>query len=137
MRKFIGIILMAIALCGCNDSDDINEIFMNRDWKLSFFREGVTPPQPLPQDKIYILRFYDGSFAASSTNGAEITGNWSADSKTRDFACTNIRTNSIAESDITASKMVTFLRKATHYDGDANWLQIKQTENVYMQFYNR
>ncbi len=136
MKKFIGIILMAIALCGCNNSDDINEIFINRNWTLSFFQEGTTRT-PSPEKENYIIRFYDGSFAASSTNGAEITGNWSADSKTRDFACTNIRTNSIAESDITASKMVTFLRKATHYDGDANWLQIKQTDNVYMQFHNK
>lgn len=136
MKKVIWIICMTIALCSCNDSDDINEIFMNRNWTLSFFQEGTTRT-PSPEKENYIIRFYEGSFVASSTNGAEITGNWSADNKTRDFACTNIRTNSKAESDATAGKMTTFLKKATHYEGDANWLKIKQTDNVYMQFYNR
>ena len=32
--------------------------------------------------------------------------------------------------------MVQILTHAKKYSGDTNWLQIKQQENVYMQFYN-
>jgi hypothetical protein len=65
-------------------------------------------------------------------------GNWQADNKNRTLRCTNVRVGegSIAK-DTTATKMKLFLEKASSYNGDANWLQIRQQDNVYMQFHNR
>ena len=59
MKKFIWIICMTIALCSCNDSDNINEIFMNRNWTLSFFQEGTTRT-PSPEKENYIIIDKDG-----------------------------------------------------------------------------
>lgn len=126
---------MAIFMTSCNNSDDLNEIFQNNTWKLSFFREG-TSNTAVKGD--YNVKFYDNSFTATTPSGAAISGMWKADNKSRTFNCTNIRvSNGNIGNDTTAIKMKTFFEKATTYQGDANYLQIKQQNNVFMQFHNR
>lgn len=135
MKKIFIAIISAILFAGCDNSDDLGEIFQNHTWKLSFFQEGVT--RSIAKDG-YIIRFYESSFTANTPSGAAIVGNWQADNKNRALQCTNIRISegSIAN-DTTAMKMKLFLEKASSYNGDANWLQIRQQSNVYMQFHNR
>lgn len=135
-KKFTYAILLAIAACiaGCNNEDDITDIFMNRTWTLAFFNEGTTIT---PVKNEYKIRFYDSSFSATTPNGAIIAGNWEADGKSRTFRCTSISTNGNISSDTTTQKMKMFLQKANEYAGDITYLQIKQQKNVYMQFYNR
>lgn len=135
MRKILFILITAITLTGCDNSDDLSEIFQNRTWQLAFFQEGTT--RNIAKDG-YSIRFYESSFTANTPSGAAIIGNWQADNKKRTMRCSNVRINegSIAN-DTTATKMKLFLEKASSYNGDANWLQIRQQNNVYMQFHNR
>ncbi|MBQ6693975.1 MAG: hypothetical protein IJN24_03770 [Bacteroidaceae bacterium] len=141
MNKSIQILGLLLAMCtassltSCNEGDDIDDIFLNRTWKLAFFREGnITTGAK----EGYEIRFYENSFTATTPGGATISGNWHADNKERTFNCTQVRviSGSIA-GDTTATKMRTFLEKATAYKGDTNYLQIIQQSNILMQFYNR
>lgn len=135
MKKILYLITVALIFASCNNSDDLNEIFQSRTWKLSFFQEGTT--RNIAKEG-YSIMFYEGSFTANTPSGAAISGNWQADNKSRTMRCTNVRVvqGNIAK-DTTATKMKQFLERASSYNGDANWLQIRQQSNVYMQFHNR
>lgn len=39
--------------------------------------------------------------------------------------------------DTIGEKMLNIFTNAKSYEGDTNWLQIKQQKNTYMQFYSR
>ena len=132
--KKILFIFIAVVICSCNDSDDIAEIFMNKTWKLSFIQEGT---ERVNAKDGYTMIFYENVFAISTPNGSDITGRWTVDNESRRLQCSEIKTNGNISNDATAVKMEIILKKATHYEGDANWLQIKQTDNIYMQFHNR
>lgn len=135
MKKILYLITVALIFASCNNSDDLNEIFQSRTWKLSFFQEGTT--RNIAKEG-YNIMFYEGSFTANTPSGAAIAGNWQADNKSRTMRCTNVRViqGNIAK-DTTATKMKQFLERASSYNGDANWLQIRQQSNIYMQFHNR
>ena len=135
MKKIFFALIATLLLTGCESGDDLGEIFLNKTWKLSFFQEGRE--RNIAKDG-YSIRFYESSFTANTPSGAAIVGNWQADNKNRALRCTNVRVGdgSIAK-DTTATKMKLFLEKASSYNGDANWLQIRQQDNVYMQFHNR
>lgn len=135
MKKIFFAFIATLLLTGCESGDDLGEIFLNKTWKLSFFQEGRE--RNIAKEG-YSIRFYESSFTANTPSGAAIVGNWQADNKNRTLRCTNVRVGegSITK-DTTATKMKLFLEKASSYNGDANWLQIRQQDNVYMQFHNR
>lgn len=137
MRKiYLPIILLAsILFCACSQSDDIVDIFMNRTWKLSLIREGNKNIDP---KGIYSLQFFDGAFTATTPKGATISGKWQADGSNRMFRCTQVSvSNGDISNDSIAKKMKNIFEKSESYNGDINYLQIKQQNNVYMQFHNR
>lgn len=124
-----------ITLASCSNEDDLGEIFIDRNWKLSYFREGKTDT---PVSKDYTVRFRETTFSATTPNGAIIEGYWKADNKKRTLQCTQVLvSNGSISGDTIATKMKTFFEKATGYGGDANYLQIKQQTGIYMQFHNR
>ena len=135
MKKIFFALIATLLLTGCESGDDLGEIFLNKTWKLSFFQEGRE--RNIAKEG-YSIRFYESSFTANTPSGAAIVGNWQADNKNRTLRCTNVHVGdgSIAK-DTTATKMKLFLEKASSYNGDANWLQIRQQDNVYMQFHKR
>lgn len=136
MKKTLTILFLLLALTACNNSDDINEIFQNRTWTLSFFDEAGLKTST--GGKNYTIEFTNEIFTLTTPSGAVISGNWSAKADSRQFTTSNIRIlqGSIAGDGI-AQKMKSFLENATSYGGDANYLQIKINSKTYMQFYNR
>ncbi len=123
----------------CNNSDDLDAIFLGPTWRLSFLRDGDVVTN-LSSSQIYTIRFFDGTFTAGTPSGAEISGKWEADgsSKNRTFSCTNIR---VVKGDISgdhiATNMIQYLQNANSYDGTTIYLQLKESKNKYIQFYNR
>ena len=141
MRNISGIakrvvaILALTAIVACNNSDDISDIFIGNDWKLTFIKEGGFQR---PTNKgIYSLTFGANKFNVSTPNGGKISGRWSADGKTRSFRCTDIITEGIGANDTIARLMKQMLSEASSYNGDIHWLQIRTEKNHFMQFYNR
>ncbi len=130
------IFALALTLTACNNSDDISEIFIGHDWKLTYIEEGGIRSWP-SQDSGYSLMFSENSFNVTTPNGGKISGRWSANGATHQFSCTNIRTEGISANDTMATQMVNMLKEAKTYDGDTHWLQIIKEKNHLMQFYNR
>ena len=130
------IFALALALTACNNSDDISEIFIGHDWRLTYIEEGGIRRWP-SQNSGYSLMFGENSFDATTPNGGRISGRWIANGETRRFSCTNIRTEGISANDTIARQMVELLKEAKSYDGDIHYLQIIKEKNHLMQFYNR
>lgn len=128
---FASTILLIVASCA---HDDIGEIFIDRDWTLSLVKEGSVIRY---SNKLYKVSFTEDAFNATTPSGSTISGKWNADNKNRSFHCWNIKTAGSLKGDTIAEKMLNIFTNATSYDGDTNWLQIKQQKNTYMQFYNR
>ena len=135
-KSAIFALTLTLALAACNNSDDISEIFIGHDWRLTYIEEGGIRRWPA-QDSGYSIMFGENSFNATTPNGGRISGRWSANGGTRQFSCTNIRTEGINTGDTIARQMVEMLKEAKRYDGDIHFLQIIKEKNHLMQFYNR
>ena len=123
-------------LSACNNSDDVNEIFIGHNWKLTYIEEGGIRRWS-SQENPYNLTFAANTFSATTPGGGKISGRWSANGKTREFRCTNIHTEGISASDTIARQMIQMFTEAKSYDGDTHYLQIIKEKNNLMQFYNR
>ena len=137
MKKSITFIILALtlALAACDNGDDLNEIFRNRNWTLSFFGEGENI-YSVKGD--YKITFYENVFTVTTPNKSSIEGYWEADNKSHAFRCRQVRvTSGTIAGDTTALKMKNILEKATGYAGDANSLQIIEMPNKFMQFHNK
>ena len=135
LKSTIFAVALAI-MASCNSSDDISGIFIGHNWRLTYVEEGGIRRWP-SQENSYSLMFGENSFNATTPNGGRISGRWSADGKTRQFSCTNIRTEGVSATDTIARQMADMLRNAQKYDGDTHYLQIIKEKNHSMQFYNR
>ena len=139
IAKKINRIIFALTLLfvtvSCIGDDDINAIFREPNWKLTYIKEGSV--QRYAKEKIYSIEFYDQKFTVNTPGGATISGNWQANGDaSHSFTCTNIRTTGNLSGDTLGLKMREILKNARTYDGDTNWLQIKQQDNIFMLFYN-
>lgn len=140
MKTFVKIIkstIFAAVLLQCAVScthDNIEEIFIDREWTLSLIKEGAIERY---SSKKYRVLFTEESFNAIMPSGSTINGKWKADNKNRSFQCWDISTSGSFKGDTIGEKMLQIFTNATSYDGDTNWLQIKQQKNVYMQFYSK
>lgn len=137
MKKSITFIILALtlALAACDNGDDLNEIFRNRNWTLSFFMEGSNINSVKGDYKII---FYENVFTVTTPNKSSIEGYWEADNKSHAFRCRQVRvTSGTIAGDTTALKMKNILEKASGYSGDANSLQIIEMPNKFMQFHNK
>lgn len=131
------IILATISFASCNKEDDIQEIFIDRIWTLTFIQEGKEHFVP-QNNTAYIMLFKGNTFTLTTPADATITGNWQADGDSRTFRCSNIRTSGNITNDDIAKRMRNMLQNAVSYNGDANYLQIiVQQGNAFMQFYNK
>ena len=128
--------LALVTIVACNNSDDINEIFIGHDWKLTYIEEGGIRRWS-SQQKSYDLKFTANTFNATTPNGGKISGRWYADGRTREFRCNNISTEGIGANDTIAKQMIQIFKEATSYDGDIHYIQIIKEDNHLMQFYNR
>ena len=127
-------LLVLTLFTSCNKKDDLEEIFTDKEWKLAFIENETGRNSP---EKQYTLKFEKASFTFSTPSQATISGNWYADGKSRDFGCSNIITTGRISGDEVAKEALNILRNAHTYEGDANYLKIKSTNNNYMQFHNK
>ena len=126
--------ILLLPLAACDSKDDLQEIFIEREWTLAFVQEGGERKAP---ERDYSIAFNNATFTVTTPSTAQITGKWQATNSPRTFRCSNIKTNGNIESDEFAKAMRRVLTEAQTYNGDTNYLQIiAQPGNVFMQFYN-
>ena len=135
-KRIIFALTLVIMASSCNNSDDISEIFVGHDWKLTYIEEGGVR-RFSSQGKTYSLMFTETRFNATTPGGGKISGQWWANGSTREFRCTNINTDGIGATDSIAKQMIQLFKEATSYNGDIHYLQIIKEKNHLMQFYNR
>jgi hypothetical protein len=133
--KALLLLVLSFTAVACNDEDDINEIFRERTWYLTYVKDGGV--ERIPNKKLYSIVFMKDNFIARMPNGTTVKGLWQADGRTRTFRCTNVSADGGFSGDTIAEKMYGIIRNAQKYDGDIHWLQIIQDKNTHMQFYNR
>lgn len=99
-------LLMAVMLCGCNQEDDIDEIFTSNTWHWSLsgtttnwkddnnFKPITSKEEQFEINKdrnIYTIKFEkDGNFKAKG-NSIEFKGMWSADPKDHSVQISNVQ----------------------------------------------
>lgn len=161
--KNIGCLLLLLALLpvlgGCNDEDDVVEIFTGKTWKLSFIaaegtytqynfwgEKGMNDQNPAFVKSMDLLRTkgnYTLTFTGSDINntvggsfkgkGVNVSfeGTWKADGKTHEL---HLYTEGQLsdESDILAKSFQEGIKSASRYEGDSNNLFIyyKQGQNT-------
>lgn len=134
--KSLIFVLALTSIAACNKSDELDEIFLDPNWKLTYIQESGIRRWP-SQGNEYSLKFTDSGFSVTTPNGGSIKGRWHADGKTREFRCSDIRTSSISVNDTIARKMLQLLQEAKSYNGDIHFLQIIKDKDQLMQFYNK
>ena len=135
INKAIFALILPFVAISCVSEDDINAIFREQEWKLTYIKEGSV--QRYTKDKIYSIEFFEKTFTVTTPKGVTITGSWYANgNSSHSFECSNVQTRGNLSGDTIGLKMRDILKNANSYSGDTNWLQIKQQDNVFMQFYN-
>lgn len=134
-KRIIFAATFALTLTACTPDDNISEIFVGRQWTLSYIQEGSV--KRYNGAKKYDVLFTDATFSATTPSGSTISGKWEANGETRKFHCWNVQTTGTLKGDTIAEKMLRIFTDATSYDGDTNWLQIKKDKKTFMQFYNK
>lgn len=135
LNKIVILLAMMFVATACNTEDDIDAIFRERTWYLTYIKAGNT--ESYSKNKIYSIEFKNDNFNATMPNGAVIKGKWYADGSDKHlFNCRNVQMEGVISGDTIAERMYEIMKNAQKYDGDTNWLQIIQDKNTYMQFYN-
>lgn len=149
IRKY-GLYLLLLALpvlfSGCNQEDNVNEIFVSGEWFLVNYYTGIewdnynanaTPQYNKPEDLNVINKFSitfgeDGTVQGNLENGS-YSGKWQANPKDRSIAITRI------ECSVSLSgknkEFIDKLKKVQFYQGDNLMLRLAPNERTTcMQF---
>ena len=150
LMKHIGIsiltLMSVILLGGCNDKDDIMEIFVSGEWTMvnifpgadlnitnKFDRPKYNPNQHRDQmeriSQIKVLFNDDGTVnVRTATN--KFNGTWYADPKKREV---DIKLPHRPNLSGVEKEFVDILETATLYSGDSNYLRLAPDRGIYIQ----
>ena len=134
----IGLLLLLPLFSGCNDSDDLQDIFTGKTWKLTYInlKDKGGWMNGFSEKSINILSEKQESYTITFTgteednrisNGAvkgriitaDLTGTWSANGKNNEFHASVTNVN---ENDDLAKEFIKGLNNASSYIGDDNGL---------------
>lgn len=149
LKKLLYIICFLPFLCGCNNEDDINEIFVSGTWNVvNYFtkadwnrRNGEPVYRQDTSDGIESLRVIssftlvfneDGTFKGTMQN-ATFEGTWSAEGKDRTILLT-VKGNPNTSSRFN-KEFIETLKEAAFYQGDSKVLILGPSDKrSYIQF---
>lgn len=125
---------MAFVLSSCNNEDDIDEIFVGRNWYIVGYKVSNTEADKEDIKTLldsgtgaYFFNFSANRFTAILSNGTSFSGSWKADGKKNTLNMTVDRVPSLPT---TLDKtLYSIIEKASAYEGDANLMVIKDNHN--------
>lgn len=149
MKKYIIYILMLLPLlvCGCNQEDDVFEIFSSGQWRVNNYYTDCNwnnlaykPGKPVftTEGDLKIVNSYTVIFEKDGTMSGQIDGGtfsakWNADAKDRSFSITDIKAT-ISLSGRNA-EFIDRLENVRYYQGDSKIMQLApQDRTTYIQF---
>ena len=128
LLKYI-LVALPIMLGGCNQEDDIMEIFTSGKWQLINYYIGGNWDD---WNNDLSITFHDDGTFEGTLSGGTFSGKWTANPDNRSFSATDIQT-SIRTSGKN-DEFVNALKSAKYYKGDSNLLQLAPSEpTTFMQ----
>ena len=133
-------------LWGCNNEDDVNEIFSSGTWNVGNFYNGGdwnkvndgARPVYTKEDDLKALNYLTVTFLADGTlqgrmNNGTFTANWAANGKDRSISITQLKTTATPSGK--SKELIEILKKAAYYKVDSNYLKLAPQDNKsYVQF---
>ena len=144
------LIALPLALCGCNQEDDVFEIFTSGQWRVNNYYTDCNwnnlaykPGKPvfktvddLKTINSFTVIFDDNGTMKGEIDGGTFTANWNADPKDRSFSITNINASiSLSGKNL---EFINRLKNVRFYQGDSMTMQLApQDKTTYIQFNHR
>ncbi len=146
LRYILAVAMLPLILCGCNQEDDIMEIFVSGKWQLVNYYSGGNwddwnkPGRPkyttqgdLQQLLDLSITFKDDGTFEGTLSGGTFSGKWSANPDDRSFSISDNVQTSIQTSGKNA-EFINTLKLVKYYKGDSNLLQLApQERTTFMQ----
>lgn len=141
IRKiFLPLLVVCIGLLAgaCNDEDDI-DIFVGRTWKVSNLFGASNRPvlneeqaKTIAKEGAFYIKFENRNEFKGCTLDKNFSGTWSVDLKKRTISLRFRDTGN--PSDALSKMVIKAIQQAVSYEGDYNYLKLKEAEAPYILF---
>jgi len=141
IRKiFLPLFVVCIGLLAgaCNDEDDI-DIFVGRTWKVSNLFGASNRPvlneeqaKTIAKEGAFYIKFENRNEFKGCTLDKNFSGTWSVDLKKRTISLRFRDTGN--PSDALSKMVIKAIQQAVSYEGDYNYLKLKEAEAPYILF---
>ena len=141
LKYIVSLIILPIVLSGCNQEDDIMEIFVSGKWQLVNYysggswddwnnpgRQKYTTESDLEQLLDLSITFDEDGTFEGTLSGGTFSGTWTANPGDRSFSIGNVRTSINASGK--NKEFIETLKLARYYKGDSNLLQLAPKEQT-------
>ena len=150
IKYILMLIILPFALCGCNQEDDVFEIFSSGKWIVNnyytdcnwnnlAYKSGnpvFTTENDLKVVNLFTVVFEEDGSMKGEIEGGTFTARWSANPEDRSFSITNI--NATISLSGKNAEFITRLKNVKFYQGDSKTMQLApQEKTTYIQFNHR
>ena len=146
LKHVLYLILTLPLLWGCNNEDNVDEIFVSGIWNVGNFYNGGdwnmlndgARPAYTKEDDLKALNFLTVTFLEDGTlqgrmNNGTFTANWKANGEDRTISITQLKTTATPSGK--SKQLVEALKNAAYYKGDSKVLKLApQDKKSYVQF---
>lgn len=146
LKHVLYLILTLPLLSGCNNEDNVDEIFVSGTWNVGNFYNGGdwdklndgARPAYTKEDDLKALNYLTVTFMEDGTlqgrmNNGTFTANWKANGEDRTISITQLRTTATPSGK--SKQLVEALENAAYYKGDSKVLKLApQNKKSYVQF---
>lgn len=154
MKKIIkyifSLMVLPLILCGCNQEDDVFEIFASGTWRVNNYYKDCNwndlaykPGNPMftTESDLKVVNSFTVVFEEDGTmrgeiDGGSFTARWSANPKDRSFSITNINATIALKGK--NAEFIERLKNVCFYQGDSMTMQLAPHDRTsYIQFNHR
>ena len=146
LKHLLYLILALPLFWGCNNEDNVEEIFASGTWNVGNFynggdwnklNDGARPKYTQPGDSealnfLTVTFMEDGTILGRISNGS-FTANWKANGDDRTISITQLKTTATPSGK--SKELIEALKNAAYYKGDSKVLKLaSQDKKSYVQF---
>ena len=146
LKHVLYLILTLPLLWGCNNEDNVDEIFVSGTWNVGNFYNGGdwdklndgARPAYTKEDDLKALNYLTVTFLEDGTlqgrmNNGTFTAHWKANGEDRTISITQLKTTATPSGK--SKQLVEALKNAAYYKGDSKVLKLApQDKKSYVQF---
>lgn len=146
LKHVLYLILTLPLLWGCNNEDNVDEIFVSGTWNVGNFYNGgdwdklndgarpaFTKEDDLKALNYLTVTFLEDGILQGRMNNGTFTANWKANGEDRTISITQLRTTATPSGK--SKQLVEALENAAYYKGDSKVLKLApQNKKSYVQF---